>query len=95
MKFEETDIVANAFDLFAAGFETVSTAISFCLYELALKKHIQDRVRDEIVATKARHGDETKNEFLIDLQYMEMVLAGLLYTHTRVCVYVYIYMKHI
>lgn len=76
MTFHETDIVANAFVMFAAGFETVSTAVSFCLYELALKKHIQDRVRNEIIATKAKHGDETKSEFLMDLQYMEMVLAG-------------------
>lgn len=76
MKFEEMDIVANAFVMFAAGFETVSTAMSFCLYELALKKHIQDRVRAEIISMKAKHNGEINNEFLMDLHYLEMVLAG-------------------
>lgn len=70
------DIVANAFVLFAAGFETVSTTMSFCLYELALKKRIQDRVREEMIATKSKYNGEVSSEFLTDLQYLEMVLAG-------------------
>jgi len=76
VKFEETDIVANAFLFFAAGFETVSTAMSFCLYELALKKPIQDRVREEMNATRAKHNGEINSDFLVDLHYLEMVLAG-------------------
>lgn len=74
--FEESDIVANAFVLFAAGFETVSTAMSFCLYHLALKKSIQDRVREEIMTMKTKHNGEMNSDFLMDLQYFEMVLAG-------------------
>lgn len=76
VNFEETDIIANAFFMFAGGFETVSTAMTFCLYELALQKCIQDRVRDEMIVTKAKHGGELNNEFLTDLHYLEMVLAG-------------------
>lgn len=76
MKFEETDITANAFVLFVAGFETVSTAMSFCLYELALQKPIQDRVRKEMNMTKSKHNGEISNEFLVDLQYLELVLTG-------------------
>jgi len=72
----ETDIVANAFILFAAGFETVSTAMSFCLYELALKKPIQDKVRKEMNMMKKKHNAEIDNDFLKDLHYLEMVLAG-------------------
>ncbi|XP_025417942.1 probable cytochrome P450 6a13 [Sipha flava] len=75
VKFEETDILANAFLLFAVGFETVSTAASLCLYELALHKQIQDRVREEINTVKFKYNGEMNNEFLIDLQYLEMVLA--------------------
>ncbi|CAH1732596.1 unnamed protein product [Aphis gossypii] len=73
--FLETDIVANAFNLFAVGFETVSTAMSFCLYELALKKPIQDKVREEMNATKNRHSGEIDDEFLKELHYLEMVIA--------------------
>jgi len=62
--------------MFAAGFETVSTALSFCLYELALKKHIQEKVRGEIKLKIAKYNGEINNEFLIDLNYLDMVIAG-------------------
>ncbi|VVC43867.1 Cytochrome P450, E-class, group I,Cytochrome P450,Cytochrome P450, conserved site [Cinara cedri] len=74
-KFTETQIVANAFVMFAAGFETVSTAMSFCLYELALKKHIQDRLREEIKSKMSKNNGVIDSEFLIDLNYLDMVLA--------------------
>jgi cytochrome P450 family 6 len=74
--FLETDIVANAFVLFAAGFETVSTAMSFCLYELALKKPIQDKVREEMNAMKIKANTEVDDDFLKELHYLDMVLAG-------------------
>lgn len=76
VKFEEMDIVANAFILFVIGFETVSMASSFCLYELALKKPIQDRVRAEIISTKVKHNGKINSEFLMNLHYLDMVLAG-------------------
>lgn len=62
--------------MFAAGFETVSTAISFCLYELALKKHIQDRVREEIKLKISKYNGVVNNDFLTDLNYLDMVLSG-------------------
>lgn len=75
-KFTETQIVANAFLMFAAGFETVSLTISFCLHELALKKHIQDRVREEIKLKKLKYNGVINNDFLMELNYLEMVIAG-------------------
>lgn len=69
-------IVANAFVMFVAGFETVSTAISFCLYELALKKHIQDRVREEINSKISKYEGVVSNDFLTDLNYLDMVISG-------------------
>lgn len=75
-QFLESQIVANAFAMFAAGFETVSTAMSFCLYELALKKHIQDKVREEIKQKTSKFNGIISNDFLIDLCYLDMILAG-------------------
>lgn len=75
-RFSESQIIANAFVMFAAGFETVSTAMSFCLYELALKKHIQDRVRQEINLKLSKNNGLINNELLIELNYLDMVLAG-------------------
>lgn len=74
--FTETDIVANAFFLFAAGFQTVSNTLSFCLYELALRKDYQDRVRDEIRTKRAEHGGTIDNDKLSSLVFMDQVLSG-------------------
>ncbi|XP_025424020.1 probable cytochrome P450 6a13 [Sipha flava] len=74
-KFTESQIVANAFVMFAAGFETVSSALSFCLYELALKTHIQDRVREEFTSKLSKNNGVINNDFLVDLTYLDMVLA--------------------
>ncbi|XP_015379194.1 PREDICTED: probable cytochrome P450 6a13 [Diuraphis noxia] len=74
-KFTESQIVANAFIMFAAGFETVSTTVSYCLYELALNKSIQDRVRQEIQLKLAKNDGHINHEFLMDLNYLDMVIA--------------------
>ncbi|XP_003242904.1 probable cytochrome P450 6a13 isoform X1 [Acyrthosiphon pisum] len=71
----ESQILSNAFGFFAAGFDTTSTSISYCLYELALKKNIQDRVREEIKLTKSKYNGVIDNEFLNDLHYLDMVIA--------------------
>ncbi|XP_078694320.1 cytochrome P450 3A6-like [Branchiostoma floridae x Branchiostoma belcheri] len=42
------DVVANAFLLFIAGYETTATTMAFTLYNLALNQEAQDRVREEI-----------------------------------------------
>jgi len=59
-----------------AGFETVSSTISYCLYELALNKSIQDKVRQEIQSKISKSYGQINNDFLIDLNYLDMVIAG-------------------
>jgi len=75
-KFTETQIVANAFVMFAAGFETVSTTVSYSLYELALNKSIQDKVREEIQLKLSKNDGQINHEFLMDLNYLDMVISG-------------------
>ncbi|XP_050528355.1 probable cytochrome P450 6a13 [Daktulosphaira vitifoliae] len=75
VEFKYSDIVANAIVMFLAGFETVSSTMSFCLYELALNKPIQDKVRKEMTQLMAKHNGEINSEFLSDLHYLEKVLA--------------------
>lgn len=70
------DIVANAYILFIAGFETVSTSMSFCMYELALKKDVQDEVRREISEVKAKYNGQINSESINELHYMSMVIKG-------------------
>lgn len=74
-KFTDLDIIANAIAMFVAGSESVSSGLSFCLYQLALHQDIQNKVREEIRSVMKKHG-EFNNDFLVDLQYTGMVLAG-------------------
>ncbi|KAL5235934.1 hypothetical protein ACI65C_003344 [Semiaphis heraclei] len=68
------DIIGNAILMFVAGAETVSITICFCLYQLALNKDVQDKLRKEIVTTKAKSGGQLNNDFLTNLHYINMVL---------------------
>jgi len=62
--------------MFAAGFETTSTTLSYCFYELALNIHIQDKVRQEIQLNLSKNDGQIDNEFLMCLNYLDMVIAG-------------------
>ncbi|KAE9535944.1 hypothetical protein AGLY_007845 [Aphis glycines] len=72
--FTEQDIVANAILMFLAGFEPVSSTLSFCLYQLAINQNIQDKMRDEM-NSKLKEHEQMNNDFLMDLHYTDMVLA--------------------
>jgi len=76
-KFTDTDIIGNAILMFAAGSETVASMLSFCLYELAFNKEIQDKLRAEICAMNAKHDGQLSNDYLMDLHYTTMVLEGM------------------
>ncbi|XP_001948421.1 cytochrome P450 6k1 [Acyrthosiphon pisum] len=73
-KFTDADIIGNAILMFTAGSETISSMLSFCLYELALNIEIQDRLRSEICSMKAKHDGHLNNDYLMDLYYTNMVL---------------------
>uniref|UniRef100_A0A182JIA9 Uncharacterized protein n=1 Tax=Anopheles atroparvus TaxID=41427 RepID=A0A182JIA9_ANOAO len=64
---------AQAFVFFLAGFETSSTAMSFCLYELALSQDLQNKARECVRETFDRHGAMTY-EALMDMKYIEMCI---------------------
>lgn len=67
---------AQAFVFYLAGFETSSTTVTFCLYELAKHQEIQQKVRDEIQTTIEKHGGLTYNA-LNDMTYLQKVISGL------------------
>jgi cytochrome P450 family 6 len=44
---------------FSDGFETSSTTISFCLYELSLNQDIQKHIREEIKVVLQKYSGST------------------------------------
>lgn len=75
-KFDEVDIVANLFILLVGGFESSSSAMSFCIYELALNENIQQNVRLEIQKVKDEYG-KFDYDSLKKMSYLDAVIAGI------------------
>lgn len=70
------DIAAQALIFFFAGFESVTTLMSFMAYELALHPEIQDRLRREIELTREECGGILNYESLMKMKYMDMIVSG-------------------
>lgn len=68
-------MAAQAIAFFSAGNDTTSITLSLTLYELALNKNIQDRLRQEV--TEVLHEDEEFSyESIQKMKYLDMVLNG-------------------
>ena len=67
---------AQAFFFFIAGFETTSTTMAFCLYEMARNPDIQQRVRNEIDTVLEGHGGNITYEAISEMEYLDMIVSG-------------------
>ena len=70
------ELAAQVFIFFIAGFETSSTTMSFCLYEMALNPDIQRRVQDEIDKVLQKHDGEITYEAIQQMEYLDKTVAG-------------------
>lgn len=68
------EIAAQCFIFFVAGFETSSTTMSYCLYELAKNQDIQTRLRAHIHEVLKKHNNEKSYEALLDMSYLDQVI---------------------
>jgi cytochrome P450 len=69
-------IAAYAFVFFVAGFETSSTTMTFCLYELVMNPDLQERVRNEIDTVLEKCGGNITYESVFEMEYFEKFLDG-------------------
>ncbi|KAK5638736.1 hypothetical protein RI129_013031 [Pyrocoelia pectoralis] len=68
------EVAAQAFLFFLAGFETSSSTMSFCLYELSQNQDVQQKVRDEIDAVLKKYDGEITYDALKEMEYMGCVI---------------------
>jgi hypothetical protein len=69
-------LASQAFVFFISGFETSSTTMMFCLYELSLHQDIQDRLRDEIDVVLQKHDVKLTYEGIQEMEYLDKVVSG-------------------
>lgn len=75
-KMTITELAAQSFLFFLAGFETSSTTMTFALYELALNQDIQDKLRSDIKAVIDKHDGKITYESMMEMKYLHMVIDG-------------------
>ncbi|XP_037955779.1 probable cytochrome P450 6a13 [Teleopsis dalmanni] len=68
------EIVAQAFVFFIGGFETSSSTMTFCLFELSQNLEIQEIARKDVLDTLAKHNNELTYESLKEMKYLNKVL---------------------
>lgn len=72
----EMECAAQAFIFYVAGFETSSTTMSFCLFELARNEKCQLRVRQEIERAIHDDGGQLSLEAVQNMKYLDMCIKG-------------------
>ncbi|KAF5285373.1 hypothetical protein FQR65_LT13263 [Abscondita terminalis] len=78
-KFQITDetITAQVLVFFFAGFDTVSTMLSYTCYELAINPDIQDGLRKEVDESLQNSKGEFTYNSITGMRYLDMIISGL------------------
>jgi cytochrome P450 family 6 len=64
-------IAAQSFIFFLAGYETTSSTMTFCLYELAIDEEIQEKARESVKNVLKKHDNKFTYEAISEMEYLE------------------------
>lgn len=70
------EIAAQAYLFFIAGYESSSTTMSFCMYELAKNRDVQRKLCQEIDNVLQQHNGEITYESLSQMHYLDCCIDG-------------------
>jgi len=95
LRFNDTGLSINslasqAFTFFVGAFETSSSTMTYCLYELSLHQDIQDRLRDEIDVVLQKHDGKISYEGIQEMEYLDKVVSGKAHSFKNTYVIYYI-----
>ncbi|CAH0397753.1 unnamed protein product [Chilo suppressalis] len=76
--WSDDDLVAQALLFFLGGFDTVSTAMTFSLHELALSPEVQDKLLAEIRENEQKNNGKFDFNSIQKMVYMDMVVSEVL-----------------
>uniref|UniRef100_A0A182SLH9 Uncharacterized protein n=1 Tax=Anopheles maculatus TaxID=74869 RepID=A0A182SLH9_9DIPT len=75
-EWSDKELVAQCFLFFLAGFDTISTAIGFMMYELMRHPEIQERLYEEVAEIDEKlNGKPLTYEAVQSMRYMDMVVS--------------------
>lgn len=69
-------VAAQSFVFWAAGFETSSTAMSYCLYEFAKNEECQQKAQQEIDELLQQNNGVITYDIVQEMQYLENCIDG-------------------
>ncbi|EDW01676.1 cytochrome P450 9c1 [Drosophila grimshawi] len=75
-QFNDEDLLAQCLLFFSAGFETVSTCLSFTSYELAINPAVQQTLYEEIMDVEQQlDGKPLDYDSLMGMQYLDCIIS--------------------
>jgi cytochrome P450 family 6 len=70
------EVWAQSVVFFLAGYETSSTTLSYCIYEMAQSEEIRQKARESVRKVLEKHNGEFTYEAVNEMQYVEQCING-------------------
>lgn len=67
-------ITAQSFFYFVAGYETTSTTLTFCIYELSQNQELQDEARKDVTNTLSKNQNQLTYKAVNELNYVDKIV---------------------